>query len=320
MTVSNSSGINAHQIALGMGIACCRVAHGTLECANAKQATLEMTALEYVQEWIQILQTLLIFVLVGASVAAVGCARAVTASLEMRVNRNAQAEQRHLATTMALAPTTGTVCVVPSGEAMTASIIALSPNTVANKTIQLTAKLRHLSATVMASVTQLETAIVTLGISQKTAAGNVLVVLRRHAAVMGLAWTQVNAFVTKVSCTPTVRMRVNAIVQCTVPARTHTRSLAPAATTTVCALGMESAVSLGRVIATLVIGATTAAAYVLAALAIRLVQDMACALSVTAPALAMKDLEASFAMCHVHQIWPQHQTPHGQIPTSSVRP
>ena len=52
----------------------------------------------------------------------------------------------------------------------------------------------------------------------------------------------------------------------------------------------------GRVIATLVIGATTAAAYVLAALAIRLVQDMACALSVTAPALAMKDLEASFAV------------------------
>ena len=52
----------------------------------------------------------------------------------------------------------------------------------------------------------------------------------------------------------------------------------------------------GRVIATLVIGATTAAAYALAALAMRLAQDMECALSVTAPALAMKDLEASCAV------------------------
>lgn len=320
MTASNSSGINAHQIALGMGIACCRVAHGTLDCANARLATLETTALERVQEWMGTLQTLLIFALAKASAVAAGCARAVTASLEMLVNRNVQVEQTHLATTMAHATTTGTVCVVPSGEARTAAIIALSPDTVANKTIQLMAKLRRLSVTAMESATQLATATATLGISQKTAAGSALAVLGRPAAVMGLAWTQASAFVTRDSCTPTVRMRVNVIVQCTVPAPTHTKSLALAATTTVCALGMESAASLGRVIATLVIGATTAAAYALAALAMRLAQDMECALSVTAPALAMKDLEASCAMCHVHQIWLQHQTPHGQIPKSSVKP
>ena len=83
-----------------------------------------MVGAECVQGSIQTLQTLLIFVLAGASAAAVGCARAVTASLETLVNRftftslvscmdcecccyrNAQAEQRHLATTMALATTT----------------------------------------------------------------------------------------------------------------------------------------------------------------------------------------------------------------------
>ena len=70
------------------------------------------------------LQTLLIFALAKASAVAAGCARAVTASLEMLVNRfiytslvscmfcecccyrNVQVEQTHLATTMAHATTT----------------------------------------------------------------------------------------------------------------------------------------------------------------------------------------------------------------------